>query len=122
MKKNKVTSWWNYTTSEPEYSSGEIVTVPDQAFTIEEILDKFTRGIDVGELYRDGRYTNSDNFDEVDYSRDVNDPYDIGEEILDEVPKFRRKKDSKKSDELPEDGDLQTVPKDDGAKDDKKES
>lgn len=115
----KVVSWHTYKPSQPEYNSGEIVVIPDQAFTIEEILDKFTRGIDLSQLYRDGRYSNSDDIDEVDHSRNVNDPYDIDDEVVESIPKFRRKKPDVKTSGLPEDGGAQIPPEDDGVKDDK---
>lgn len=121
MKKTKIVSWHNYSPSKPEYNTGEIVTVPDQAFSVEEILEKFTRGIDVGDLYRSGRYSNTDDLDELDYSREVNDPYDIDEEIIDEVPKFKRKRGEKLPTGLPEDGGDQNSPKDEGVKEGKKE-
>jgi len=59
-------------------NSGEILTVPDQSYTIEEILDRFTRGIAL-DINRNGQYSDTDSFDDVDERSYLNDLTDMDE-------------------------------------------
>lgn len=46
------------------------MTVPDQSLTIPEILDMFTRGIDVSNLYKEPVGYDDPDFDDVDPTQD----------------------------------------------------
>ncbi|WNK13894.1 MAG: hypothetical protein [Microvirus sp.] len=87
MKKNEITAqkvirnWNNYVPSEGEINSGELMVIPDQAYTIPEIFEKFRRGINLP-LERDVYYTDTDDFDDVDLRSTVKDPYDIDHDIV----------------------------------------
>lgn len=74
--KPRIINWNNYQPSKGEYNSGEIMTVPDQSYTIPEIFEKFRRGINL-ELSRDVQYTDTDDFEEVDLRSTIKDPFDI---------------------------------------------
>lgn len=55
--------------SDVEHPVGKSMTVPDQAFTIQDILDKYTQGVDVGN-YREGVYDSADaDFDDMDLEK-----------------------------------------------------
>lgn len=45
-----------------EVNSGEKITVPDMAYTVEQILNKFTRGVNLN-IYNDPEYSDSNDFD-----------------------------------------------------------
>lgn len=64
--------------SKGEYNSGEQVTIPDQAYTIPQIFEKFRRGVPIN-VNREVYYQDSDDFDNVDYRQIAKDPYDIDE-------------------------------------------
>lgn len=68
-QKPKYNTWDNYkqSASSYEYNSGELVTVPNMAYSIKEILEKFTRGQAVP--HHEGFYSDTDNFDEDDLLR-----------------------------------------------------
>lgn len=74
--KYKIRTPYNYEIVEGEINSGEILTIPDESYTIEEILDKFTKGIHLG-IEKDGQYSDSDDFNDVDERTYLNDLSDI---------------------------------------------
>lgn len=51
-----------------EYNSGELLTVPNLAITIPEILERFTRGFALP-IKHDGQFTETDDFDDDDILR-----------------------------------------------------
>lgn len=61
-----------------EVNSGELLVVTDQAYTIEEILEKYTRGINL-DINRDGQYSDTDDFNDVDERTYLNDLTDFEE-------------------------------------------
>lgn len=67
MKKYIVKNWFTARSmvSKPEINSGEIMTVPDLAYTPEEILQKFTRGVQL-DIVKEAEYSDSDDFDYPD--------------------------------------------------------
>lgn len=77
----KITNWNNYTPSKGEENSGELLVIPDQAYTIPEIFEKFRRGITLP-LEREVSYSDTDDFDDVDLRTIVKDPYDVDEELV----------------------------------------
>lgn len=111
--KYKIRTPYNYEIVEGEINSGEIVTIPDESYTIEEILDKFTKGIHLG-IEQDGQYSDSDDFDDVDERTYLNDLSDIDDVQASMVERRKRKQSkSQKADDkggLPP-GDLQKSPK-----------
>lgn len=62
--------------SKGEINSGEILTIPDESYTIDEILEKFTKGIKL-DIMHEGSYSDSDDFDDVDERTYLNDLSDI---------------------------------------------
>lgn len=55
--------------SDLEHPSSVSQTVPDQAFTVQDILDKYTQGVDIGN-FREGVYDTGDaDFDDVDLEK-----------------------------------------------------
>lgn len=88
-------------------NSGEVLTVPDESYTIEEILDKFTKGINL-DLTLNGQYTDTDDFDDVDertYLNDLTDIEDIETSMAARRSRAKAKvrKPAEKSQELAED-------------------
>lgn len=69
---------YSYDNSRHEINSGEVMTIPDQSYTIEEIIDKFSRGINL-ELGNDAFYSDTDDFDEIDERSQILDLTDISE-------------------------------------------
>lgn len=76
---SKIVNWNNYKPSPGEYNSGELLVVPDQAYSIEEIFDKFRRGIslpiELPTYYPD----DEPDFDDLDLRQVAKDVYDIDE-------------------------------------------
>lgn len=76
-------------TFEPKDHPGEkndlpSLTVPDQSFTIAEILEKHTQGIPLG-ILKQGSYSGTEDFDDFDETRrpdfDLVDAQDLTEQI-----------------------------------------
>lgn len=71
-----------------ERSKGEVIngvsmTIPDEAYTIEEILDKFAKGITL-DITHNGEYSDTEDFDDIDertYLKDLTDIEDIEESM-----------------------------------------
>lgn len=77
----KIVNWNNYVTDSGETNSGEILVIPDQAYSVEEIFDKFRRGITLN-IDREGTYLledDSEDFESLDLRQVAKDPYDIDE-------------------------------------------
>lgn len=51
-----------------EHPVGPSMTVPDQSMTVQEILMKFTSGMDPG-VVREGVYSDTEDFDDLDLSQ-----------------------------------------------------
>nr|WAE43355.1 MAG: hypothetical protein [Microviridae sp.] len=67
--------------SDPEIPSGESMTVPDEALTINEILNRFTHGI-APNVTGDGYYSDTDDYDDIDpIINDLTDLDDIRSEL-----------------------------------------
>lgn len=79
--KRIIRNWNNYEISKGEVNSGEIMVIPDQAYTIPEIFEKFRRGINLP-LEREVSYTDTDDFDDVDLRSTIKDPFDINHDIV----------------------------------------
>lgn len=80
-----IRNWRNYQMSKGEVNSGELLVVPDQAYSIEQIFDKFRRGISLNIERNDGGYyldEDSDDFDNIDLRQIAKDPYDIDESAV----------------------------------------
>lgn len=77
----KIINWNNYKQSPGEQNSGEYLLVPDQAYTIPEIFEKFRRGINL-QLEREVAYSDTEDFDNFDIRQVVKDPYDVDEEVI----------------------------------------
>lgn len=87
--KEFIRTWRKYQPSRGEINSGELLVIPDQAYSIEEIFDKFRRGISLPiELethYIDG---DEDDFDNIDLRQIAKDPYDLDESTI--LHRFKR--------------------------------
>lgn len=123
MKKKqsiKINNWFNYEQKKGEYNSGELKTVPDLSFTIPEILEKFTRGLNVDDLFRDGQYSDTEaDFDDIHPNQLAKDPYDIDSTLLAST-KYGREKAEAVASGLPEEAGGSKRPlSDDGVKDEK---
>lgn len=79
--KRKIVNWNNYKPIPGEYFSNPSLTVPDESYTIQEILEKYSRGINLN-VERQGSYDNSDDFDIIDQRQLVKDYSDIEEVVL----------------------------------------
>lgn len=91
-KSLKILNWNNYQPSSGEINSGEVVTIPDQSYTVEQIFDKFTRGISLP-LVRNITYTlddESEDFEAVDLRSTIQDPYDLTSEDVEGYNKRRK--------------------------------
>lgn len=68
MKKTKqiiqTSQNYEYTDHAGEKLSGNSMTIPDESYTIREILEKFTMGYDIPRKHP--QYSNTDDFDDVD--------------------------------------------------------
>lgn len=65
-------TWYNYklTEEDQEKNSGDLITIPDQAYTIKEILEKFTNGV-LPDLTKLSGYPDEEpTFDDTDPIRD----------------------------------------------------
>lgn len=65
-------------------NNGEVITgvsqvVEDESFTIEEILEKFARGINLGLAFNNAEYSDTEDFDDVDERDVIKDYSEIGE-------------------------------------------
>lgn len=67
MKKVIIRNAWCFEPldSDYEHPTGESMTIPDESFSISEILAKFSQGLG-SELLREGEYSDTDDFDDVD--------------------------------------------------------
>lgn len=92
--KYKVRDHFNYEPEEGEINSGELLTVPDDAYTIEEIIDKFTKGIRLDIMESHG-YSDSDDFDDIDGRSQIIDLTDIPE-LHEQMVQRRKKKSAEK--------------------------
>lgn len=63
-----------------EENSGEVKVVPDQSYTIQEVFEKFRRGVRV-EVTRPVGYSNTDDFDAVDERSMIQDYTDIKDSL-----------------------------------------
>lgn len=106
-KNQKVPPRWNSYKYDPDLSteinSGELLVVPDQSYTIPEIIEKFTRGISLN-IMREASYSDTDDFDEVDERSMIKDYTDIQESVerIRERKERKSKKTSKGEDGLPD--------------------
>lgn len=85
VKKLIITNWHNYKPVKGEENSGEILVVPDQAYTIEEIFEKFRRGISLPIENEDIHYLldeDSNDFDNIDLRQIAKDAFDIDESAV----------------------------------------
>lgn len=89
----KIKTWWNFRlTSNMKYKTeGESLTIPDQSFTIEEILERFTRGIDPM-LTKNPIWEDDVNFDDLpaNYNPDLAD-IDDAKNFIEEVETKKKK-------------------------------
>lgn len=106
--KRKIVNWFNYVPSEGEINSGELMTVPDQSYTIQEILDKFTAGIPLN-ITQNGEYSDTDDFDDVDMRSQIIDFTDIPE-ITEKRNFYKKSKKSKEEATPPKEAPLETSP------------
>lgn len=70
---------WEYvpTDDTSEFNFGKSMTVPNEAYTIKEVLEKFTSGINLP-IQRNGQYDQDPDFDSVDITRSPDaDIYDV---------------------------------------------
>ena len=70
MKKPKITTTTNYNHKDHcgEVNSSEVILIPDQSYSIQEIIDKFTRGVPLP-LERNVQYADQDDL-EQDFEND----------------------------------------------------
>lgn len=85
MKKNIIKNWANALEFKPnfEYNSQVSLTVPDLAYTVEQILDKFTRGVHLPLMANDAFYSDTDDIDDTD-NLYIDDLTDIDEFVRNE--------------------------------------
>lgn len=76
----KIVNWNNYKITRGEVFTNPSMTVPDESYTIQEILEKYSRGINLN-IERQGEYDNSDDFDIIDQRQLVKDYADIPEVV-----------------------------------------
>lgn len=76
--KPRIISWHNYPGSKPEYNSGEVTVVPDDALSIPEIFERFRRGIPLP-IQKEGVYQDDPDFDDIDGRQLVKDYADVTE-------------------------------------------
>lgn len=95
MKKTKIKLRTQFTDDryKGEDCGTELMTVPDEAYTIQDILDKFTRGVNLN-ISKNGVYTDTDDFDDVDELSTLNDLTDF-EEIEASMAARRSRRDAK---------------------------
>lgn len=95
--KTKMTVWSNYKPQKGYQSfEGEVsIVVPDKAFTIQQIFDKFRRGISLN-IEREPLYSDTDNFDHPDGFEiiDITDVADLTRRLK-EDNEFRAKAEAK---------------------------
>lgn len=61
---------FNLTKHDMEYNNGPSLTVPDQAFTVKEVLEKYTNGV-LPDLTKNGSYPDTEpSFDDTDPIQD----------------------------------------------------
>lgn len=90
-KTKKIINWNNYVPEEGEVNSGEILLVEDQSYTIEEILEKFTKGIVIA-VARDPQYSDSDDFNDVDLGSQIKDLTDVEDLVAERNERKRAKR------------------------------
>lgn len=71
-----------------EYNNGVSTTIPDLAYTVEEIIQKFTRGITL-DIYNEPYYSDSDDLDDID-NYNISDLTDIPDYV-----RYREEKEMK---------------------------
>lgn len=76
----KIVNWNNYKITRGEVFTNPSMTVPDESYTIQEILEKYSRGINLN-IERQGEYDNSEDFDIIDQRQLVKDYADIPEVV-----------------------------------------
>jgi hypothetical protein len=105
----EVTHQWNYKQAEPERNSGLSLTIPNQALTMRQIMDRFARGIPLdGQLtypFADDEMSDDDLFETIQPAN-----LDFAElevlkqrvkETIDESQSRKKRRESKSSDEPP---------------------
>lgn len=90
----KIRTHYDTPQSKPEVNSGEVMTEQDQGYTIEEILEKYARGITL-DISQETFYSDTDDFDEIDERSRIHDLTDINE--VDERLEARRVRKAKKT-------------------------
>lgn len=60
-----------------EVNSGELITIPDESFSIKDIVERFVRGLPIGEDY-DG-FIDDDGFDGFDTQPSYRPSYDLSD-------------------------------------------
>lgn len=73
-----------------EENSGEVKVVPDQSYTIQEVFEKFRRGVSL-DINRKVGYSNTDDFDAVDERSMIKDYADI-QDSLDRIATRKERK------------------------------
>lgn len=106
--KRKIVNWFNYEQSVGEINSGELMTIPDDSYTIQEILDKFSSGIALN-IKHQGEFSDSEDFEEVDMRSQITDFTDIPE-IVEKRTFYKKSKIKTKEDSHPKDAPIEATP------------
>lgn len=79
MTNPKAIKQWEYVATDDtsEFNDGKSLTIPNEAYSIKEVLEKFTSGINLP-IQRNGQFDENPDFDTADITRDpAADIYDI---------------------------------------------